>query len=128
MDPDLAQIIHSNGPPTDSQHRHIQHLLDATVLELLKLDETILKVSLILSELEHQKSLRRNRAKSLKRALSPIRHLPSEILAEIFTICRNCNLQSTTYSIADPRVAPMLLGQVSARWRSVCHGTPLLWD
>ncbi|KAJ7154847.1 hypothetical protein C8R43DRAFT_438354 [Mycena crocata] len=128
MDPVLAEIIHGNRPPTDSQYRHIQCMLDAALPKLQGLDESILKASRVLSDLEHQKSHLRNCVTSLKAALSPIRRLPSEILVEIFMFCRSHSLQSETYSIADPREAPMLLGQISSHWRSVCHGTPLLWD
>ncbi|KAJ7071913.1 hypothetical protein B0H15DRAFT_895123 [Mycena belliarum] len=70
-----------------------------------------------------------NYAVILKGALSLIRQIPSEILAEIFLRCRDNDLEDKYYYYtSNPRVAPMLLSQVSHRWRQVSHGTPRLWD
>ncbi|KAJ6471663.1 hypothetical protein C8R47DRAFT_746649 [Mycena vitilis] len=128
MDPALATVIHGNSPPTDLQLRDIQSMLAASQAELVQLDATILAVSLILSELKSQKSDRRKDVDALLGALSPIRRLPPEILSAIFLLCRDNSLQSDYHFTADPREAPIVLGQVSSGWRSICHGTPLLWD
>ncbi|KAJ7670733.1 hypothetical protein DFH06DRAFT_141185 [Mycena polygramma] len=128
MDPTLATVIHGNSPPTDLQLRDIRSMLAASQAELVKLDATIFAVSLVLLELESQKSNRRKTVDALLGALSPIRRIPPEILSAVFLLCRNNSLQLDDYSIADPREAPIVLGQVSSGWRSICHGTPLLWD
>ncbi|KAJ7500056.1 hypothetical protein FB451DRAFT_1015405 [Mycena latifolia] len=128
MDSVLDEIIQTNQPPSDLQAREIQRMLDVSRAQFSSLEETILTVSLVLAELERQRDLQRQYVTAFKRALSPIRCLPAEILAEIFMLCRNTSLQSETYSIADPREAPMLLGHISSQWRTICHGTPLLWD
>ncbi|KAJ7670746.1 hypothetical protein DFH06DRAFT_141391 [Mycena polygramma] len=128
MDPAIVKLIGSNLPPTDLQLREMRCTLDSSRAELLDLEQTVLKVSLILSELECQRSIRRKAVEALLGALSPIRRIPTEILSTIFLRCRDNSLRSWTYCIADSREAPMVLGQVSSRWRSVCHGTPLLWD
>ncbi|KAJ7670738.1 hypothetical protein DFH06DRAFT_141250 [Mycena polygramma] len=112
----------------DLQLRDIRSMLATNQAELVQLDATILAVSLILSELESQKSNLRNIVDALLGALSPIRRIPPEILSAVFLLSRDNSLESDYYFIADPREAPIVLGQVSSGWRSICHGTPLLWD
>ncbi|KAJ6481337.1 hypothetical protein C8R47DRAFT_595801 [Mycena vitilis] len=132
MDSALATVIHGDSPPTDPQLRAIRNMLAASQAEPVQLNATILAVSLILSELDFQKSSRRKTVDALLGALSPIRRIPPEILSVVFLLCRDNSLQSDAYSIADSiadsREAPIVLGQVSSRWRTICHGTPLLWD
>ncbi|KAJ7670744.1 hypothetical protein DFH06DRAFT_1468507 [Mycena polygramma] len=128
MDPTLTTVIHGNSPPTDLQLRDIRSMLATNQAELVQLDATILAVSLILSELESQKFNLRKIVDTLLGALSPIRRIPPEILSAVFLLSRDNSLESDYYFIADPREAPIVLGQVSSGWRSICHGTPLLWD
>ena len=53
---------------------------------------------------------------------APIRHLPPELLAEIFVYTLPDN------RIPDHRLSPMLLCQVSSSWRQVALTHPELWD
>ncbi|KAJ7465697.1 hypothetical protein FB451DRAFT_1369931 [Mycena latifolia] len=53
----------------------------------------------------------------LDKSLSPIRRISSEILAEIFLLCRESSLRDADYSVADPRHAPTVSTHVSSRWR-----------
>ncbi|KAJ6594316.1 hypothetical protein B0H19DRAFT_57877 [Mycena capillaripes] len=124
MDPALAQAVQgaSESPSTDvlqPREIQIQRRLDPGRTE---------KFSLALPELEDKRYYRRENVATFQRTLSPIRRLPTEILAQIFMLCRNNSLKSSTYSIADPREAPILLGHITSHWRSICHGTPFLWD
>ncbi|KAJ7696668.1 hypothetical protein B0H17DRAFT_389621, partial [Mycena rosella] len=65
---------------------------------------------------------------AMEGALSPIRRIPPEILAEVFIFCRDSSLDAASYYISDPREAPMLLAHICSSWRLVCHGTPRLWQ
>ncbi|KAJ7466184.1 hypothetical protein B0H11DRAFT_2048764 [Mycena galericulata] len=125
MDP--LPLIHTNGAPTEFQAREIHRLLEAGQDDLARIEESILKVSLILSELQFQKRQRTKSLTALRRILSPIRRLPNELLTEIFLFCR-ANSTRSTVSILDVREAPMLLSHVAAHWRTVSIGTPMLWD
>ncbi|KAJ7670764.1 hypothetical protein DFH06DRAFT_141771 [Mycena polygramma] len=128
MDAALTKVIHcGNYPPTDLQSQEIRRMLAAMNSEVSHLDTTILKLSLVLSELQCQRLTAHKAAMAVQGALSPIRRIPPEIVSHIFVLCRNNSMRSR-YSIANPRNAPIVLGQVSSRWRSICHGTPLLWD
>ncbi|KAJ7478341.1 hypothetical protein FB451DRAFT_1557035 [Mycena latifolia] len=127
MDPILTSVIQSNEPVDDAQAHHARLTLDATLTALRDLDGAISKAVLRLLKLQNERSLRSNYAAALEGVLSPLRRIPSEILGEIFLLCREDSLSSYS-SILDPREAPMLLCHVSSRWRQVCHSAPRLWD
>ncbi|KAJ7458561.1 hypothetical protein FB451DRAFT_581146 [Mycena latifolia] len=128
MDPILTSLIQSNEPLSDTQTLHVRHVLDDTLTAISDLEEEISKALISLLKLENERRRRSKYAGTLKGALSPLRRIPPEILAEIFLFCRDDSLQDYGYSVVDPRYAPMLLGQISSRWRHVCHGSPRLWD
>ncbi|KAJ7453446.1 hypothetical protein FB451DRAFT_1373786 [Mycena latifolia] len=128
MDPILTALLQSNEPLDASQARQVRATLDATLTEPEDLEGQISKTLLSLVKLENERRRRSQYADTLKSALSPIRRTPSEILVEIFLACRDNSLTVSTYSITDPREAPMLMGHISSRWRQVCHGAPRLWN
>ncbi|KAJ7453451.1 hypothetical protein FB451DRAFT_1519776 [Mycena latifolia] len=128
MDPILTALLQSNEPLDDSQARHVRATLDATMTVLADLEGQISTTLLSLVKLKNERSRQSQYADILKGTLSPIRRIPSEILVEIFLMCRDNSLTASNYSITDPREAPMLMGHVSSRWRQVCHGAPRLWD
>ncbi|KAJ7476269.1 hypothetical protein B0H11DRAFT_1308639 [Mycena galericulata] len=128
MDYDLESLTRSNAPPTELQAQQLQLVLDDALIELSHLDKTIGETILSLLKLAEERHRRTRLVRSVKEALSPIRRLPTEILAEIFLWCRANNLRAGNYCVADPSTAPMLLAQISSRWRNICHGTPQLWD
>ncbi|KAJ7131945.1 hypothetical protein C8R46DRAFT_1235722 [Mycena filopes] len=115
-------------PPTHAQIQHFQSLLERDRQELSQLENTILKVSLVLSELRFQKQRRMDSLTALGRILSPIRRVPPEILSEIFQWCCHMNLYADDRRITNVRAPPLLLGQVSSLWREVSQNTPRLWD
>ncbi|KAJ7696683.1 hypothetical protein B0H17DRAFT_928984, partial [Mycena rosella] len=102
-------------------------MLHVARTELLLTEQTILKISLVLADLEHQKRCQHEDILAMEGALSPIRRIPPEILAEVFIFCRDSSLDAASYSISDPREAPMLLAHICSSWRIVCHRTPRLW-
>ncbi|KAJ7018910.1 hypothetical protein C8F04DRAFT_357937 [Mycena alexandri] len=128
MHPDLRHLLSHNDPPTDGQIREVETLLDLGRKELSQLDDTILKLSLVLSELRSQKRRRVNSLSALKRVLAPIRRVPPEVLGEIFQWCCKMNWTAQSRSITNVRAPPLLLGHVSSLWRSVSQNTPRLWD
>ncbi|KAJ7429507.1 hypothetical protein B0H11DRAFT_2265468 [Mycena galericulata] len=119
MDPSLKSIIENNTPPQESQIRDLQLQLASArnQLSILSLQEPASK-PLDLNKL----------VTSLQGALSLIRRIPSEILGEIFTICRDDALESPTYSITDEGGPPTVFTLVSSRWRALCLADPRLWN
>ncbi|KAJ7429218.1 hypothetical protein B0H11DRAFT_2266605 [Mycena galericulata] len=119
MDPSLKSILESNTPPQESQIRDLQLQLASArnQLSLLSLQEPASE-PLDLNKL----------VISLQGALSLIRRIPSEILGEIFMICRDDALESPTYSITDEGGPPTVFTLVSSRWRALCLADPRLWN
>ncbi|KAJ7073561.1 hypothetical protein B0H15DRAFT_868815 [Mycena belliarum] len=126
----LKARIHSNEPLSDSEAAQVQLLLADTLNRLDDLERERSRCSLpeSLMKLENERRDRSRYAVILKGALSVIRQIPAEILADIFLHCRDNDVDAGKYFVANPRVAPMLLTHVSSRWRQVSHGTPRLWD
>jgi len=54
--------------------------------------------------------------------------LPPEILSQIFIHCLSLTKYPTQYMQPDVTIAPMLLCQISSRWRHVALNTPRLWE
>ncbi|KAJ7167141.1 hypothetical protein C8R43DRAFT_917384 [Mycena crocata] len=126
MDPSLMALVRSNDPPTDHQAEEIQRLIALKLPELSQLEDSISKLSLILSELRFQKRQRTDSVSTLRGVLSPIRRLPSEILGEIFLNLTNGD--DGEDPITDFEKPPGLLGRVSSRWRAVSRNMPRLWN
>ncbi|KAJ7756581.1 hypothetical protein B0H16DRAFT_1417034 [Mycena metata] len=127
MHPDLKRLLSRNDPPTDVQIREAENLLDIGLKELSELDDTILKLSLVLSELRFQKRCRTSSLSALKGVLAPIRRVPPETLGEIFQWCCRTNWMEQHRSITNVRAPPLLLGHVCSLWRTVSQNTPRLW-
>ncbi|KAJ7618541.1 hypothetical protein FB45DRAFT_708199, partial [Roridomyces roridus] len=129
MNPDLRAIITSNEPPNDIQTGQIRLLLSSSESELAQLDTQIHRIESALRELKRRRVTKKLLVADLKRALSSgIRLVPTEILTEIFLVCRDEALERYNYSILDGSLAPLLLMRVSSHWRAVCLSTPRLWD
>ncbi|KAJ7474191.1 hypothetical protein FB451DRAFT_1398187 [Mycena latifolia] len=114
----------NNEPLSEPQALHIQQILDDTLTALGVAEKEMSTVLLSLLRLKNEWRRRSEYAATLKGVLSPIRRVPHEILAEILLMCRDDALDAFSYSVADPRQAPILLGHVSSRWRQFSHSTP----
>ncbi|KAJ7604773.1 hypothetical protein FB45DRAFT_706990, partial [Roridomyces roridus] len=129
MNPDLRAIITSNQPPNDIQTGQMCLLLPSSESELAQLDTQIHRIESALRELKRRRVTKKQLVVDLKRALSSgIRLVPTEILTEIFLVCRDEALKCRNYSIFDGNLSPLLLTRVSSHWRAVCLSTPRLWD
>ncbi|KAJ7608873.1 hypothetical protein DFH06DRAFT_1247920 [Mycena polygramma] len=122
MDPLLP-----NKPLDASQGRIVRSQLASTLAELSTLEQTLLKLSLVSAELRRQKNRALDSAAAMRNAHSPIHAAPTEILVEVFRMCRDSSLESPVYSILAASQAPLVLTHVSARWRSICLSTSDLW-
>ncbi|KAJ7157061.1 hypothetical protein C8R43DRAFT_832370, partial [Mycena crocata] len=87
------------------------------------LDEEILQACCALAKVVARRATCSKRPQLLNAVLAPIRRVPAEILAEIFTHC----VQNDAHSLTNPRYAPLLLGRVCGLWRNVSISTAVLW-
>ncbi|KAJ7601143.1 hypothetical protein C8J56DRAFT_27246 [Mycena floridula] len=113
---EIDELLASGSPPTQAQRAHLNRLIDTSNDEISRLNAAIDKL------ITEREMLQQNVA-SYKAILAPIRHLPREMLREIFVSCLPAN-KATDIAITD---APLLLGRVCRSWRELTMSTPQLW-
>lgn len=105
-----------NTPPTPVEAQYLRTLVEEDETELAHIRQA--KSGLLAREEVVCAMMKNNRA-----ILSPIRHLPPEILAIIFILWHETSeIQSRTQSHTPYRIA-----HVSSRWRAIALNTPRLW-
>jgi hypothetical protein len=102
--------------------------------DLKETTSAIRRVSLLLTELEEQKSFLDEMVKNYKTALHPIKKLSNELLMVIFMFCRDGEeideekaIQEDDPALLRQQDAPWALSHVSQRWRQVALSFPPLW-
>ncbi|KAJ7584987.1 hypothetical protein C8J56DRAFT_949577 [Mycena floridula] len=117
----FAHLFTTNESPSNDERQLIQRYLAGKETEISHLDDEKTK-SIALDELAAYRAL-----------LSPLRRLPSEIIAEIFLHCLPRRPKATqrsssmSLSFSQPQEAPMLLCTISQHWRDIALSTPALW-
>ncbi|KAJ6555019.1 hypothetical protein DFH09DRAFT_1494130 [Mycena vulgaris] len=125
---EIRDLLHSYAqPPPD----HLSSTLPALSAELARYDTEISRLRAELSAVECDRAMLQDHYEGCRSLLSPIRWLPSEILAEIFTLHMSpLPLIRDSLEVAISLLAqkPLLaLSQVCARWHHIVMGTPALW-
>ncbi|KZP34242.1 hypothetical protein FIBSPDRAFT_2543 [Athelia psychrophila] len=115
-------LTHIGRPPTPSEAA-----LALESVELIRGDINALEVEISRAQ-EHLVFLfdthaaLQNQAEAQLSILSPFRHLPDELLSEIFKWCLPTNITTVWRTHA-----PMLVQSICKRWRDVARATPILW-
>ncbi|PBK87141.1 hypothetical protein ARMGADRAFT_1168736 [Armillaria gallica] len=91
-----------------------------------RVENALHEIDIIMEHLEHERHRLLNVQESHRRVMSPVRHLPAEILSKIFAL-------STTsfYDVFDSRLmdGPWALSKVCSEWRAVAIGCcPEMWN
>ncbi|KAJ7154841.1 hypothetical protein C8R43DRAFT_1000529 [Mycena crocata] len=128
MDPELMSVLQSNLAPSDSQATVLRTLLHNEETEISQMQDTIAVLLTRVSELRSQSARKEEALPLLWGALSPLRHIPNEVLGHIFSCCVDNIRQHYEGTIMDLSEAPWVLGRVCSRWRAVSLGLPQLWD
>ncbi|KAF7364864.1 hypothetical protein MVEN_00356700 [Mycena venus] len=102
----------------------IRALLVDPADELAKLDAQIEEIEITLSQLKEKRTLLKAPIDAHRALISPMRHVPLDVLQEIFFPC----LPTEHNALIDPAEAPLLLGRICRHWRSVSYSTPMLWS
>ncbi|KAK0216181.1 hypothetical protein IW262DRAFT_1464718 [Armillaria fumosa] len=128
--PDVASLLHTNEAPSPSQSDRIKASLADLTTPLTELQSNLNLLRNAVASLETQMSLLQSLKHDYETALSPIRHLPVEVLAGI--LCRSWKSQSIPSSyrldVFAIRDGPWPLGQVCSSWRNVIESLcPELW-
>ncbi|KAJ7144236.1 hypothetical protein C8R44DRAFT_565288, partial [Mycena epipterygia] len=119
--------LSTNDPPSDIEVQQLRSLADAGNAQLAELDAQIVELAVRLSELKPQRNQRYESFRCLRKVLSPLRHFPPEIMAEIFQCFYQNSIAAEGYSSSDPLEASLLLGHICSFWQAVSHSTRRLW-
>ncbi|KAF7364862.1 hypothetical protein MVEN_00356500 [Mycena venus] len=123
-DSPFVDRLNTNYVPSESEIPEICALLVDPTAELAKLDAQIQEIEITLSQLKEKRTLLKAPIDAHRALISPMRHVPLDVLHEIFLSC----LPSEHNALIDPAEAPLLLGRICRHWRSVSHATPMLWS
>ncbi|KAJ7483363.1 hypothetical protein FB451DRAFT_1555352 [Mycena latifolia] len=121
------KLLASNVAPEDAELTAIRLIETKASERLAYLDDRIAQVRGLLKELEEERTAVLSLHAQNSGILSPLRRMPPEILAEIFS----WTLPSITEALErgfDVRSSPWVLGQTSSFWRAVALSTPSLWS
>ncbi|KAG1750481.1 uncharacterized protein EDB91DRAFT_1303914 [Suillus paluster] len=127
MDPkiptSITQLFQTNCVPSPMDEQRISHFLAEQNLALSSVREEIDRARAELSRLEAKESGIMELVQQLEALQSPVRRMPTEIMAKVFNHC----VQDEEIQEPDPLRAPLLLGQVCSAWRDLVFSLPCLW-
>jgi hypothetical protein len=109
---------------SESQAQMICDTISAAQADISRLDDEITRLHAVLDGLTHKRDALQIYTHLHTALVAPIRRLPPEVLSEIFLCYEDEN------NVSPPRLnkAPLLLGGVCSRWRTIALSTPRLWN
>ncbi|KAK6977590.1 hypothetical protein R3P38DRAFT_3123725 [Favolaschia claudopus] len=116
LDSPFHDYLNTNYAPTDVEISQIRAHLPPYEEELARLDALI-------QDLSAQRDRIIGYVDSHRALISHPRRLPQDIVGEIFLAC----LPTQRNAIMSASEAPLLLGRVCSRWRSIAYALPRLW-
>jgi hypothetical protein len=123
-DSPFVDRLNTNYIPSYPEIFEIRALLVDPVDELARIDAQIEAVEVTLGQLKQRRELLKTSIDAHRVLISPMRRIPDDVFREIFFFC----LPSEHNALMDPAEAPMLLGRICSRWRSVAYTTPKIWS
>ncbi|KAJ7073309.1 hypothetical protein B0H15DRAFT_869255 [Mycena belliarum] len=128
----IRELLRSHAPPPE----HLPSLIYTLSGELARYDAQILSyeaeiycIDELLACAKAERAELKAHGDDIRSLCAPIRRLPSEILVEIFELCRFAFVDATTTDLEDIAMKPLLdLAGVCIRWRDLVLGTPTLWS
>ncbi|KJA18403.1 hypothetical protein HYPSUDRAFT_190971, partial [Hypholoma sublateritium FD-334 SS-4] len=119
----LEEFFTTNQAPNDEEQKILKHLVAEYDDKLTTIINKISDLEAQLQILNDEKTAILEAVAPFKRALSPFRQLPEDIVREIFVAClptgRNPTMSHTE--------APVLLTRISSATRRISLATPALW-
>ncbi|THV00263.1 hypothetical protein K435DRAFT_558724, partial [Dendrothele bispora CBS 962.96] len=117
-------LLETNHAASRAETEHIHEFLRLPEQELQNVDEEIARLDTLLIDLRSRKEKLVSYIHKHRQLLSPIRRLPPEIIAELFTCCLPA-AHPPTRDLSEP---PLLLTLVCKQWREIAFSTPCLWS
>lgn len=124
----FASVIGTNYVPSIAELKSLKALLVPPQHELSRVVNEIDRVQTLLAHLFAYRHRIESYIEAHRALASPIRHIPSETLAEIFMQCLPTSALRSSYPVRDLNVAPLLLTKICRHWRNVALNTPQLWN
>ncbi|KAJ7608713.1 hypothetical protein FB45DRAFT_379172 [Roridomyces roridus] len=128
----LSRFKHSNDAPSGLEAQQVRQIRDEAQRKLTLIEarlEEELEGHSSIEILERTEAGLQKTLQLCDSILSPIRHLPPEILAHIFLFSlppvKEAEERVEWYEALDH--SPWVLGRVSRRWRAVALNSPALW-
>jgi hypothetical protein len=124
-----TQTLGPRRVPSDTEANEIQNVISYAESDLYKVENEIDRVQEVLSQLCRRRDEISEHISNHRALLSPVRKVPDELLAEIFTYCLPWFSEKKAKNNAFlRREAPLLLAQICSRWRTVAISTQELWS
>ncbi|KAF8992278.1 hypothetical protein BDQ17DRAFT_1254101, partial [Cyathus striatus] len=127
----LNQLARTNLTPSAYQKGEIHQLIRDKEFENNRIFREIAEIKTSMENAASQITKKLCRVDVNRRTIStcrsyitPIRRLPLEVLAEIFSYCLPFWQEIAFHT---SRVAPLVLCQVCSVWRTLAHSLPRLW-
>ncbi|KAJ7147709.1 hypothetical protein C8R43DRAFT_529151 [Mycena crocata] len=115
------KLLTTDEVPDDNEQSFIRSVVYEAEKGVANLDEEISRLRDRLRKLEEERSLLSNYCTQNRGILSPLRRMPTELLAEIF-------LRTSVGEALDIKAVPWVLSRVSRHWTAVSISTPSLWS
>ncbi|KAJ7609150.1 hypothetical protein FB45DRAFT_375833 [Roridomyces roridus] len=123
----LQQLAKSNAPPNDAETAYLRAVVPNAAARLTCLEDEISQLKERLELLETERAEVTNYHSSNAAILSPLRRMPSGLMAEIFSWSLP-GMDEMKGGTSDAQKSPWVLAQVSSRWRKISPSTPSLWS
>ncbi|KAF9463442.1 hypothetical protein BDZ94DRAFT_1258823 [Collybia nuda] len=121
---ETLDLQESNDPPNKSQIQVLETFRVHCSDRITSLDEEISELETKLANLTQIRNNWTSKVDICTKILSPIRHLPPEIIVEIFIHCLPGSRSRTLSRLK----APILLCQICSAWRGIALGISALWE
>jgi hypothetical protein len=122
----VPDLLNNNNVPLPSGDRLIRAAMHGAHCDIGRIDNEINRVHTLLSSLMHNHHLFCRYYYCQRALLAPVRHLPPEILSQIFLACLTFYHDGEV--VFPPRKDVLLFGQISQYWRDVATSTSGLWS
>ena len=123
------ETVGTQRAPSEAEAGDIRNVISDANLSLSEVEHSIDRIQEALNLFYQRRGEISEHIDVHKALLSPVRHLPNEILAEIFINCLPLfSKKDGKLSSFCRRQAPLLVCQVCSRWRAIALSTQKLWS
>lgn len=120
----VPDLVDTNGVPSEAEAIMVWETLLEAEQEITRVETEIERTKKLLAHLLAEQQKLNLYVAAHKSVVSSIRHLPPEIMADIFIHA----LPTPDAAVPHPLCAPLIFTQVCLWWRDIALSTPRLWS